>query len=168
MHYYIDGYNWLFRTPKSRKSFEEKRREFIKNIHTLVEGRTCLVTIVFDSSDPSRDLCSKGNYDFLEIVFTPKKQTADQYIESAVENATKPRLITVVTLDRELQQKCMLRGANIVTMEEFFDIFTKNKNKSRKKKDDTKESFQETRYNIARLLTIFEKRLFDDIFDTEK
>lgn len=161
MHYYIDGYNWLFRIPKSRKSFEEKRREFIKSIHKLVEGRTCLVTIVFDSSDPSRDISSKGNYDFLEIVFTPKKQTADEYIESAVENAFRPRQITVVTLDRELQQKCLLRGANVATMEEFFDFFAKNKRS--RKQTEPKIVVEESKYNIARLLTIFEKRLFDDL-----
>jgi len=166
MHYYIDGYNWLFRIPKSRKSFEEKRKEFIKSIHRLVEGRSCLVTIVFDSSDSSRDISSKGNYDFLEIVFTLKKQTADAYIENAVENALRPKQITVVTLDRELQQKCLLRGANVATMEEFFNLFTKNK--KNRSQNEPKLVMKESKYNIARLLTIFEKRLFDDLLDHDE
>ena len=71
MHYYIDGYNWLFRTPKTPESLEIRRRAFIHAIHELVLDRNCLVTLVFDSSDPSRDISSKGNYRSLEIVFTP-------------------------------------------------------------------------------------------------
>ena len=157
MHYYIDGYNWLFRTPKTPESLEIRRRAFIHAIHELVLDRNCLVTLVFDSSDPSRDISSKGNYRSLEIVFTPKKQTADQYIEQAVESAQQPKNITVVTLDRELRDKCRLRGSQVLSMKEFQHLFSK------KRKVSQEKQFQDIPSQTARLLKIFEKKLLDDL-----
>ena len=151
MHYYIDGYNWLFRIPKNRQSLEERRRIFIQEIHKLVLDHPSLVTLVFDSADPSKELSSKGNFKSLEIIFTPKKQTADEYIENAVELSKKPKNITVVTLDR--------RGARVLTMEEFYLLFAK------KKKVQKEKSYFELPAQTARLLRIFEKKWLDDLSD---
>jgi len=167
MHYYIDGYNWLFRTPKAPLSFEEKRRQFIKDIYDLVGESSCLVTIVFDSSDPTRTLSSKGNYKSLEIVYTQKKQTADQYIEEAVEYASKPHNLTVITLDRELREKCILKGASALSMKEFFVIFEKKNAKVKPGKQEVafKKMMKESPSQIARLLVLFEKKLLDDLLN---
>ena len=157
MHYYIDGYNWLFRTPKSKLSFEERRREFVKEIYELVKDSSSLITLVFDSSDPSRDLYSKGNFKTLEIVFTPKKQTADEYIIESVGRAKHPHTIYVVTLDRELKDKCRLLGASVLSMKEFFMQFSKSSPKK-----ETKKIYFDSKSQLERLLAIFEKRLKED------
>ena len=159
MHYYIDGYNWLFRIPKNRQSLEERRRIFIQEIHKLVLDHPSLVTLVFDSADPSKEVSSKGNFKSLEIIFTPKKQTADEYIENAVELSKKPQNITVVTLDRQLQEKCRIRGARVLTMEEFYLLFAK------KKRVQKEKSYFELPAQTARLLRIFEKKWLDDLSD---
>jgi hypothetical protein len=166
MHYYIDGYNWLFRTPKTNLSFEEKRRKFIADIQDLVSESSCVVTIVFDSSDPTRTMSTRGHYQSLEIVYTPKMQTADQYIEEVVESAQHPGHLTVITMDRELKNKCLLRGASVLNMKEFFDIFAKKKNNVRTSHEDSfKKILKESPSQIARLLAVFEKKLLDDILD---
>lgn len=168
MHYYIDGYNWLFRTPKTKLSFEDKRRQFVQDLHDLVERSTCLITVVFDSSDPTRDLSTRGHYKALEIVYTPKKQTADNYIHEAVQNAKKPQNIAVVTLDRELQQKCRIEGACVLTFKEFFALFSKKKNSTDKLLEDSfKKIVKESPRELSRLLMIFEKRLLEEWLDKE-
>lgn len=168
MHYYIDGYNWLFRTPKTKLSFEDKRRQFVQDLHDLVERSTCLITVVFDSSDPTRDLSTRGHYKALEIVFTPKMQTADNYILEAVQNAKKPQNISVVTLDRELQERCRMEGANILTFKEFFEIFNKKKTSADKLLEESyKKMVKESPRELSRLLMIFEKKLLEDLLDQE-
>ena len=164
MHYLIDGYNWLFRCPKSSHTLEQKRRLFLEQIALLTQASSHLITIVFDSSDESRDLYSKGHFRDLEIIFTPKHQTADGYIESYVEMAKKPRQITVVTFDRELSQKCRIRGASVISTGEFFSLFTKDKN-LKKKEESLKKILKESPSQMARLLAIFEKRVIEDILD---
>ncbi|NDD58866.1 MAG: hypothetical protein EBZ47_06405 [Chlamydiae bacterium] len=162
MHYLIDGYNGLFRTPKSKLSLEEKRRWFIQHIDNLVKNRSCLVTIVFDSSDPSRDLYSRGHFGSLEIIFTPKRQTADECIETLVEQAKRPSHITVVTMDRQLREKCMLRGACVLNIEQFVDHFQKKQKTTRSNASSSKPLWQESSSQVNRLLAIFEKKLSDD------
>lgn len=142
----------------------------MKDLHELVCDTSCLITVVFDSSDPTRDLSSKGNFKSLEIVFTPKRQTADEYIIEALDYAKRPRGITVVTLDRELADKCMLRGASVLSMKEFFSLFTKKKNKSAQPKgqeEALKKLIKESPSQITRLLALFEKKLLDDVLEDD-
>lgn len=138
----------------------------MKDLHELVKDTSCLITVVFDSSDPTRDHSSKGNFKSLEIVFTPKKQTADEYIIEALDYSRNPRNVTVVTLDRELADKCMLRGAAVLSMKEFFTLFTKKKSKKSSEKNQEqafKKLMKESPSQVTRLLTLFEKRLLDDL-----
>jgi predicted RNA-binding protein with PIN domain len=164
MHYLIDGYNWLLRCPpKSHLSLEQKRRIFLEEIHYLTKGSSCLVTVVFDSSDPSRDLYSRGHFKDIEVIFTPKRQTADEYIEASVESAKYPHEVTVVTRDRELKDKCLIRGAAVISTTTFFSQFTKKK--SQKGKDSTKTPLRESNFHKERLLAIFEKELKGDGYE---
>ena len=165
MHYLIDGYNWLLRTPKSSHSLEQKRRLFLEEISLLTKDTACSVTIVFDSSDASRDLYSRGHFKDLEIIFTPKKQTADEYIESFVEEAKSPHKITVVTRDRELKEKCLVRGASVVSTKDFFSRFSKRKGNLKEKEESLRNLLKESPSQMARLIAIFEKKLIEDMLD---
>ena len=157
MHYYIDGYNWLFRSFRSKKTLEEKRRQFLKDLTLLLQGKRCEITVVFDSSDPYSYTDSRGNFQFLEIIFTKNTQTADEYIELTIENAKNPKKITVVTLDRQLQQKCLLRGAHVLTILEFFNLFTPKKSYSCLDKQ-----LEDSPYHFKRLLQEFEKKISEN------
>jgi predicted RNA-binding protein with PIN domain len=74
MHYWIDGYNLLFHLPKSRGSFEEKRRFLISQINKYVKQLSLHATVVFDASDPMQSADTRSHYDSLELIYTiPKK-----------------------------------------------------------------------------------------------
>ena len=157
MHYYIDGYNWLFQTVKPSTAFEGKRRDFIEAISMLTKDLSADVTIVFDSSDPTRDLYTRSHFQDIEIIYTPKGQTADAYIEDAVALKAVLGPVAVVTLDRNLQDKCRALGATILTMKAFYSLCAKKKDKKIKK--SAAPAAAESPQQIARLMKIFEERL---------
>lgn len=161
MHYLIDGYNWLFRTPKSSLSFEEKRRLFIEELYQLSCNLSDQITLVFDAKDASRDLSSKGHYKSLEIIYTTHKQNADEYILQALEEIKGTK--TVITRDRELASKAKLLGAKVLSMDAFYEMLLKKKKKRRSLEAKFQRTIQESPVQMARLLALFEKRFLEDL-----
>ena len=97
------------------------------------------------------------------MIYTYKHQTADDYILQELKNAMKPSELIVVTSDRELAFKCKNLGSKIETAEAFLSRLYKLTSKENKKNSEiiTKEK-QDSKYNIHRLLAIFEKKLAEE------
>jgi predicted RNA-binding protein with PIN domain len=157
VHYYIDGYNFLFRLDKKTYALEKKRTLFLITLNEEIDKLRLDATIVFDSSDKLRDGATRGHFDALEVVYTTSAESADDYILNAIKHSPHPRQETVVSSDRELTGRCGQLGANTLSIKEFLSLLQQKKLK--KKKSSPITSFKETEKEIARFLKIFEKRL---------
>lgn len=134
MHYYIDGYNLLFRVLQRGDDLKSKRKEVI----TTLEAKTRLldldVTIVFDSHYQEDDH-TRTHYKHLEIVFTATGETADEYILQELKEVKSPSLHTVVTSDKILARLCRIRLAKTESVDEFLSWLSKRyRNKLKQKK----------------------------------
>lgn len=156
MHYYIDGYNFLFRVSKKKLPLEKKRDLILITLNEELEKLRLNTTIVFDSSDGLRDHASRGHLDALEIVYTTKNESADEYIFKAIENAAHPQNETVVTSDRELAGKCKQLRAKILSIEQFLSFIKKKKDQ--KRRSSPIKAFRDSDKEIERLLKIFENK----------
>ncbi len=159
MHYYIDGYNLLFRvtagTAKSNRSLQHQRQAVLEALGHQIADLHLNATIVFDSQQTH----TRGHLDALEIVYAAENQSADAYIIEEIGRSANPSQETVVTSDRELAARCKQRGARTQTIDAFLAALFK---KRKKKKKSPLRRFRDTDAEIARLLKIFEQRLEED------
>ena len=121
LYYIIDGYNLINSLPllKNKSSLEEKRRSLINLIskYKLTGSPHNKVMIVFDGKDEFTRF--QKVFDF-EVVFTNNKEKADDFIIKKVEESKNPRIIIVVSDDRELCFKVKRRRALTLSVKDFF------------------------------------------------
>jgi predicted RNA-binding protein with PIN domain len=163
MHYLIDAYNLLFRSLKKRGPLQKTRQHLIEEINEEVSQLKLSVTLVFDGADDSLPHPTRGHFDAVEIVYTSKKQTADEYIFEEASYSRTPAQITVVTNDRELAAKCRLLNTKILTIDQFLAFLMKKKAKKKKQSVSRDRVFRDSDPELARLLILFEKKLFEDL-----
>jgi predicted RNA-binding protein with PIN domain len=162
MHYLVDAYNLLFRTRKKKGPLEQYRQSFIEDLNEIISKLHLQVTLVFDGAEKHLRLPSRSHFETLEIIYTNKGQTADEYIFDEVSVAKSPAQLTIVSNDRELTGRCRQHGAKTLTIDEFLHFLSKKKGK-KKRLTTTPKSFRETDPEIARLLAIFEKRMIEEV-----
>lgn len=134
MHYYIDGYNLLFRLLKAGDEVRRQREQITVDIEKMVHALNLDVTLVFDSHY-QEDENTKSHFKSLEIIFTAKGESADEYILQELKESKCPTHHTVVTSDKKLARLCQLRLALTESVDEFLAWITKRyKNKIRPKK----------------------------------
>jgi len=156
LHYYIDGYNFLFRITKSYEAMRARQKELLAALNDWTVQFKLNVTIVFDGRQKDPPEAVRGHLANLEVIYTPEHQTADDYILQEIEFSSTPSEETVVSSDRELTGKAKQRGARVQSIEDFFSFLG---GKQRKKKSpSSKTTFQDTPANIERLLKIFEQK----------
>src|SRR5690606_12624787 len=114
-------------------------------------------TLVFDGAHRRGEESGLSYPSPLIVAYSPKGQSADEYIIELIDIAKKPKELTVVTNDRGLILHAKSHGAKIVSNKDFVH-WIRGKAKKKLKKEvepvDTKE-------NIDRLMKIFEERLND-------
>ncbi len=155
MHYLIDGYNLLFEMTEESSGFQKNREFIIRFIHENLHHLNLSATLIFDGANPSPFL-DYAYFDHLEIIFTTKGLSADEFIIEKVETI-KP--VTVITSDNHLQMICRTLGAKIISSNEFIQKINNKNHKQTKKKSHNKPIFQETDAQIERLNRIFETKL---------
>lgn len=134
---------------------EEKREEFIHLFDEVVGALKFQVLIVFDSHyQNSEDFASKRTLSNIEVSFSPKNLSADQYLLELLEWDSKNT--TLVTSDRELSKKGSFLGAKILSIEKFVGFIVKKEKKSAPK---GKPTMQESKATFDRLHRIFKKKL---------
>lgn len=160
MHYFVDGYNFLFFLYEEVDPLRKKREEVIERLQQTLILLNLNISIVFDSHHrkdnffPSRASLSK-----LEIIYTVSKQTADQYILEALEFQKYNSQETVVTSDKFLARQAKDLGAKVLPISSFVKWVTKKYEE--KAAEEIKQS-QECSQEFQRLLEAFEKKLFED------
>jgi predicted RNA-binding protein with PIN domain len=154
MHYYIDGYNLLFCLLDQEECFlEESRNKLIETLQYYLSSFSFPITLVFDSKNEDGFSITQKKLSPIQIIFTEKGISADNYILERVEISPNASQITVITEDKPLAKACRSIGAQTKSIDSFLKWITK------RKKQPEKTSYEDTNYNIKRLEKIFEDRL---------
>jgi len=133
MHYYIDGYNLLFRVLRSGSDIRKQREEITLDLEKKASLLNLDITLVFDSHYQEDDN-TRSHFKSLEIIFTAKGESADEFILQKLKESTNPSQHTVVTSDKILARLCRLRLGNTESIDEFLGKIGKRyKNKHRPK-----------------------------------
>ncbi len=158
MQYIIDGYNFLFRYKSSTKSLEKDRNLVIESIDHLCRHFKIHACIVFDShSDHSENYPSKAILECIEVVYSPKNRSADDYIIEMIDCTKHKKTKMVVTSDNFLRQQVKSLGGLSITIEEFLSQFSI----SNTKKETEEKPFSENEKELQRLLKIFQNKFRD-------
>lgn len=171
MQYIIDGYNLLFLHLTPDSNLEKNRERFISILDSQINVLNINAIVVFDGFNTENNIEKYEYFNSLEILFTCKNQTADDYILEKLEyRQTKNSInneITVVTNDISLAIKARRLGAHTQKAKTFLK-FIANKASNKKVNDEgqKKVSAEDTKYHIERLLTIFEKKLLENDFNS--
>lgn len=158
MIYLIDGYNLLFRVFHSEKKFETQRDLVIEFLQEKASFLNLNIYLIFDGYKKDQDLSGRAYYDHLKVIYTPKGQTADDYILEQIFLSKTPSKIIVISSDKALIQKSKQMQAQAKSIDTFLDWLYKKENKM-KKTHITEEEFIDTKKNIQRLLKIFEEKM---------
>jgi len=163
MHYFIDGYNLLFRLLGDPRPLQKNRQQIIASINERIAELKLNVTLVFDGSRQGESEGTRGHYDALEIIYTSKTTSADDYILDEIQSSARASQETVVTSDMDLARRCKSLGAKTQTIEGFLAWIAKKKKKIKSRKTQSvQKAFKDTDRNIARLLELFEKKLLEE------
>lgn len=140
MHYYIDGYNLLFRILKAGDEIRKQREELICDLEKKIDILELNATLVFDSHYQEDDN-TRSHFKSLAIVFTATGETADEYILQELKESRSPAQQMVITSDKRLAQQCKLRLGNTQSVDEFLKWLNqryKNKLKQSKRQNTVK------------------------------
>ncbi len=126
MHYLIDGYNLLFRILESNESLQTQRNALIEAMARAAKTLKLHATLVFDSQyQPTEG--SRHHLGDLEIIYTDRGETADEFILKTIKDAPKPESFTVVTSDKVLANQCRYKLAKTLAADAFLDWVDKRK-----------------------------------------
>lgn len=142
MHYFIDGYNLLFRLLGDGDLLRDQRDWIIWDLSEKLQFLDLDITIVFDATYCHGN-SNRSHYKNLEIIYTSSDETADEYIITELSNIENPRQETVVTSDKKLAWLARRLNAKTESIEQFnrwLNQRYKNKRKGVKKEKPTKET----------------------------
>ncbi len=163
IYYYIDGYNFIFSLIESNESIQSLRERTTQLLQKKFALLKLSGTLVFDGSHKRGEESGLSYPSPLIVAYSPKGQSADEYIVEKVESASNPKTITVVTNDRGLILHIRSLGAKVQSNSDFLHALLSRSKKKSKKKSDAADSKQ----NIERLLKIFEDKLRKESEDFE-
>jgi uncharacterized protein len=157
MHYFIDGYNMLFRIPHAGGDLQIQREKIIHDLNQKIQILQLDVTIVFDAQHQSQEI-NRQKHPNLKILFTSRGQTADEFIIGEIQTTSTPKQETVVTSDKKLAWHARSKSAKTQSVEEFLQEINKRyKNrlvKIKNKKMIIREDLKSTTHNLPTLKTI--------------
>jgi uncharacterized protein len=134
MHYYIDGYNLLFRIFRAGTDIRRQRKNLTLDIEKKVNLLGLDATLVFDSHYQEDD-STKSHLNSLEIIFTAAGETADEFILQKLKESANPSQHTVITSDKKLARLCQLRLGKTEGVDDFLLWINKRyKNKLRQQR----------------------------------
>ncbi len=158
MLYFIDGYNLLFRMFHSQDKLEKQRNIIISFLIKRITSLKGEVYLIFDGKYKNDEFEGRDYFDALNVIYTPKGQTADNYIIDRAEYSQQTSQITVISSDKALTGKCKALGCITQSIDAFLNQLLK-KQKKPLPAFEIQDPFSDTRHNIERLQKIFEKKL---------
>lgn len=119
MHYYIDGYNLLFRVRCAADDLKTKREQVVQDLSEKIRFLGLEATLVFDSQYQLDEGQRRSHLQQIEILFSSHGETADELILDELKNEKNPAQITVVTSDKKLAWLARRKGVKTETVEDF-------------------------------------------------
>lgn len=159
MHYIIDAYNLIFTTLKSPSAIQARREKAVEALSAILSEVHLPMLLVFDGDRAADEDTGFQYYKKFDAFFTPRGQSADEYIVEYLSLKKHRKQYTVVTSDKSLARECSDLGARIQSPIDFLN-FLENKVQKKTKCSDEK-LHTETDANMKRLQKAFEKRLKD-------
>lgn len=163
----IDGYNilnsWDKYIPFLKMSFENARNELVYDMGEFSKLTGVDLLLVFDAYKINF-VESKEKIKGIEVVYTRKNETADQYIEKKMDELGRKIFISVGTDDTLIQKLVTQRGGEVLTSKELLYRYENLKNKSNRleiKNRITNKSYLNTLdEKILNKIDEIEKKLF--------
>ena len=165
MQYLIDGYNLLFFHLTPDEDLKKNREELISLLDKKFKALSIKATIIFDGFNQISHHAEHQFFETLTVIFSPKSQTADEYIIERVSCAKKPNEIIVVTADKNLAQNARNLGAHSKSPKSFLKEISNKQSKKELQEKSAEKEYEDSKANIERLLNLFEKRLQDSEID---
>lgn len=132
--YLIDGYNLMyFLDEENAINNLLSARENIINLVCDYAGYVAAdIILVFDAYKTDMIKCEVLKQDNITVVYTKKKQTADNYIELKSKELSDDYKIVVVTSDAMEQLRVYANNASIISSREFLSRYTNLRKNSTK------------------------------------
>jgi predicted RNA-binding protein with PIN domain len=136
MHYILDGYNIIHKTPAFEallsRSLEEARRGLIGFCKTLLQARGDIVriTVVFDGQ--SDVFSPDGSTGRLEIIYTITGEDADDRIVDYLRQ-TQPRFASIVSDDNYVCNSARAFKVKAVSVADFLGTMRKTTSHAKKR-----------------------------------
>jgi len=116
----IDGHNLIGRgqLPDLRLDDPDDEARLVIRLRTYCARTGKRVTVVFDHGLPggrSWELSGGG----VDVVFAPSGRAADDILRERIRRARDPRMLMVVTSDRQIAAAARVRGVRVTRSEEF-------------------------------------------------
>ena len=139
----IDGFNLIYKFPELESKMyygqlNPARSGLLEKLKEYQKIKKSLVRVVFDGKkDKSLETVSEkiGKID----VFYSLDYSADYLIKQFIKKEINPKMITVVTSDKDIISYITRRGAKNITSEKFAEIVTDTIEKAREEKELEKE-----------------------------
>lgn len=124
MHYYIDGYNYLFRTLASGISLRLHREALIYDLNQKASLLNLEITIVFDAQyqEGEESITHFGN---LAIIYTAENQTADELLIKILDRSLNQKQSILITSDLKLSRQAKMIPIKTLSTEEFIEWINK-------------------------------------------
>ncbi len=125
--YLIDGYNLIHALGMIQKQMgpgglEASRTRLLDFLAEGFGADALCCTIVFDAKQAPRGVSRSQEYHGLAIRFAPKMQSADDLIETLIDETPQPKSLVVVSNDARLQNAAKRRGARAWSHEAILDF----------------------------------------------
>ena len=140
-HYLIDGYNFLFNSEYEEESFKEVREKIISDLFEQIQLLDFTVTIIFDAHFQADDF-KKHHRNNLELVYTAKDQTADDYIIEYLAQVQDPHQFVLVTSDNHLKGRARFLSIKVMDIKAFQSFLVKAPEKANKKSHQEESRIQ--------------------------
>src|SRR5207249_3119708 len=125
--YLIDGYNLIHALGMIQKQMapgglEASRTKLLDFLAQGFGDDAASCTVVFDAKQAPRGFSRTQEYHGLSIRFAPKLQSADDLIETLIDETAEPKTLVVVSNDARLQNAAKRRGARAWSHEAILDF----------------------------------------------
>lgn len=138
MHYYIDGYNLLFRVLRAGDNLTAQREFIIKDLSHKISFLEIDATLVFDAQYQASE-STRSHSEALAIYFTEQGQTADDFILEEIIASPNPLEEVVITSDKGLAWRVRRKHGKTESVEEFITWLNKRyKNRIRQIREEQK------------------------------
>lgn len=118
MHYFLDGYNMMFRIARATEDFRRQREQIISDLSTKIQILELDVTVVFDAKYQPGG-ATRSHTPSIEILYTAEGETADEFILNELKGEKRPSEHTVVTSDKKLAYLAKLCHSKTESVEDF-------------------------------------------------